>query len=99
MTYALLTDNSVQWFSFLVCISETGEAIEYYSIPSGMSNKYLNNLFSRGMYYSDLPLQIPGISVDRFYGNNCSEYEFGRVRKMIELYTQVKEYERLGKLE
>jgi len=99
MTYALLTDNSVQWFSFLVAISETGEAVEHYSIPNSMSNKYLSNLFNRGMHYSDLPLTIPGISVDRFYGNNCSEYEFGRVRKMIELYPQVQEYERLGRLE
>ena len=99
MTYALLTDNSVQWFSFLACISETGEALEWYQLPNSMNNKYLSNLFNRGMNFNDLVLQMPGVSVDRFYGNYCSEYEFGRVRKMIELYPQVQEYERLGKLE
>ena len=99
MKYVLLTDNSVQWFGYIACIAETGEAIEWYRLDSKISNDYISNLYKRGISFSNLHLVIPGEPCERFYGNEISEYEFMRVRKMIDLFPQVEEYNRLGKLE
>ena len=99
MKYALLTDNSVQWFSYAVQVSVTGEALDYIELDSGMSNPFLSNLFNRELSFSNMRLVIPGHSVCTWYGNWISEYEFFRIKKMIELYKSVKEYERLGRLE
>ena len=99
MKYLLVTDNSVQWFTYLVCVAETGEVLEEYSVPTCFNNAYINNLYNRGVYPHDIELNIRGCSVNRFCGNNISEYEYQRVRRMLELFPQVKEYERLGQLE
>lgn len=99
MKYALITDNSVQWFSYVVSICETGECCLAYQIITSLRNDYLNNLFDRELNFSDLRLVIPGQSCDTWCGNWISKYEFERVVKMILLYGHVQEYERLGKLE
>jgi hypothetical protein len=98
MKYALITDNSVQWFHYLVCISDTGEAIEWYDLDIKIKNNYLSNLYNRGVNFDNLYLVLPGQVNHHFYGNWISEYEFQRVRKMIELFPSVQEYEKIGKL-
>lgn len=99
MKCALITDNIVQWFHYIVCLADTGEAIEWYKLDVGISNDYLSNIYNRGVNFSDLFVVLPGEGSDRFYGSWISEYEFRRIREMIKLYPSVVEYERLGKLE
>lgn len=99
MKYALLTDNSVQWFTYLVEILNTGEAANYHQINNSLNNEYLSNLFNRQINFNNLRLVIPGQSCDTWYGNWISQYEYDRIRKMILLFPSVEEYYRLGKLE
>ena len=41
--YALITDNSLQWFSFIIALSESDDILESYHIDSKMNNEYLTN--------------------------------------------------------
>ena len=99
MKYALLTDNSVQWFTFLVSIQDTGEVVGHYQLDTAIKNDYLSNLFARELSFTNLRLAIPGTSVDNFYGIWLSSYDFDRIEQMILLWPNVCEYNRLGKLE
>jgi hypothetical protein len=99
MKHALITDGSVQWFTYLVSVAETGECIFYESIPSQMSNDFLSNIFSRPLSFSNLRLIVGSHGLDTWYGNWISEYDFKRIKKMTEIYPQVLEYQRLGAIE
>ncbi len=100
MKYALLTDNSVQWFTYLVSIHETGECDEYYYyLDNSIKNDYLTNCFNRELSFNNLRLMVPSAAVDTFYGTWISKYDFERIRRMIQLYPSVLEYNKLGKLE
>lgn len=99
MRHALLTDNSVQWFSYVVEISDTGEATNYHFIDSSLNNAYLGNLYDRGANFDNLRLIIPEQTCDTWRGNYISKYEYDRIVKMVKLFPNVKEYHRLGQLE
>lgn len=99
MKYALITDNNVGWFSYLVSICETGEVSESFNLENGIRNEYLSNLFSREPSFSNLRIMIPNNSLDTFCGVFISKYDFDRIKKLIGLYPSVLEYNRLGKLE
>ncbi len=99
MKYALLTDNSVQWFGFLVSISEEGKCYDYHPVSTGIKCDYLSSIYSRPLNFTDLELDIPSQPVNKFYGIYISEYEFNRLVKIIRLYPETLEYERLGRLE
>ena len=99
MKFAILTDSSMQWFSYIVCISNSGEAIEWYKLDNKISNDYLSSILSRGTNFNNLILVIPGETCNVFYGTWISEYEFRRIRRMIELYPSVEEYYKWARLE
>jgi hypothetical protein len=99
MKYALLTDNSVGWFSYLALIQDSGECFQYFDLPSGLNNEYLSNLFNREPSFFNLKVIMRGAPIDTFGGVFISEYELNRIKKMIELYPGVLEYNRLGRLE
>lgn len=99
MKYALLTDNSVQWFTDIVSILDTGEVNDYKELDTEISNEYLSNIFNKELSFTSLKLTIPGQSLDTWYGTWISEYDFKRIARMIELFPAVKEYYRLGKIE
>ena len=96
--YALITDNSLQWFSFIIALSESDDILESYHIDSKMNNEYLTNLFNRQTSFFSKMLTLPTHQTDWYSGIWISEYDFLRVRKMTELWPALEEYERLGKL-
>lgn len=102
MKYALITDNSVQWFSYLVKITDDGRLYEKILIPNNLNNDFMGNLCKRGLCFVNFKFTndvLPSEMTGTWYGNFISEYEFNRVKKMLDLYPMVKEFERLGKLE
>lgn len=94
-----MTDNNVGWFTCLVSIFETGEVVETLEIPSGLTNEYMSNLFNREPSFLNSTFVIPNSSLDTFTGIFISKYDFDRIKKLVELYPNVLEYNRLGKLE
>lgn len=100
MKYALITDNCTQWFSYIVSIFDTGETVETYEVPSKLTNEFLLNLYKREQSFSGLNIRIPNEPASFCWaGSWISGYEFQRVKKMIQLWPAVQEFERLGKLE
>lgn len=100
MKYALLIDNSVQWFTYLVALSETGECVGHHSVPNNLHNDYLANFWSVPVTFNNLRLSIPNYgSSETWCGYWISEYDYSRLKRLIELHPQVEEYQRLGKLE
>ncbi len=97
MKYALITDNSVQWFSYVVSIFDTGEVAEYHNLPNDLNNEFISNI-NRPTFGIN-PLVIPGESNNSWTGMWLSKYEFDRIKKMITLYPSFKEYIRLGELQ
>ncbi len=98
MKYAFLSDNSVQWFTFIVKLNDENGPLEHFSLDSGIRNEYLFNIYSREPSFSNLRVRIPGACVETFTGYWLSPYEFNRIKRMVELFPVYREYLDLGKL-
>lgn len=101
--YSLIIDNSTQWFSYLIKYVECDPMIKQYHIQenylldSDMEryNQFISNIYSRPFSFNNVRFDIPGDSNQTFNGIHISEKEFNRVKKMIDLWPKVVEYNKL----
>ena len=97
MKYAIISDTSVQWFTYIVSIAETGEVLEEYQLEGRIRGEFIDNLVDRECSFRALELRLLTNSETRWYGNWISKKEFERLHKIIQLYPGVIEYNRLLK--
>jgi len=98
MKYAIISDTSVQWFSYLISLNDKDETVEKIQISFDItrSSEYVQNFYNRHPSFQNLKLMGDG---EIYAGVWLSEYEYNRVSKILELHPYVQEYTRLGEME
>lgn len=88
--YFLLVDQSTQWFCRLVAIPDDTPEKQWNEVPSQMRGDFLSNIYAREMWPKTLEL-----GSESWGGWNISRQEYERIRRMIELWPAVQEYQKL----
>lgn len=89
MKYFLVIDQSTQWFSRLVVTFDEKET-QWKEVPSEMRGDFLNSIYQREMWPQ--PIEMSGQS---WGGWNIGLTEYVRIKRMIELWPAVQEYQKL----
>lgn len=99
MKYFLLTDNSVQWFTYLISCKESdkNKAIDIYEIEKTIDNSFLRNIFRRDPNYYNIEIENVG-PCKSFTAWSISEFDFRRIQDMISLFPYHKKFLELGEL-
>ena len=102
--YSLIIDNSVQWFSYLIKHEEINgyakicNVIESKQLPDIDDTEVISDIWSRPFSFTSV--HFNGINSDgsqSYNGIYISEREFGRIKRLIELYPYVTEFRKLSK--
>lgn len=98
--YALIIDDSVQWFAYIVKYSGD-KVFEFHSIPVQLENNnpFMSNIYSRTFSIHGKKFNLSGQCCDRFNGIIISPKEFERIAKMINLWDSYVELEKLKQYE
>jgi hypothetical protein len=99
--YALIIDVSTQWFAYLVKYKNTNghkEELLYHHIPSRLDrdNPFIGNIYRRKLSFS---YERFDIDHQEYYGWHLSDLEYNKIKRMIDIYPTVMEFERLKKYE
>ena len=99
--YALIVDVSTQWFAYIVEYKDTKfgkEEISYHQIPNGMDNNnpFLDNIYSRKLSFL---YERFNISSQDYFGWHLSPLEYNRIKRMIDIWPRVLEFEKLKSYE
>lgn len=102
--YSLIADNSIRWFTYLIKHTDCEqykdkiEVIESYEFPNMDSEcEILKDIWSRPTSFSNTRFDIKGQRLQSYNGIYVSEREFGRIKRLIELYPSVVEFRKLGR--
>lgn len=108
LTHALIIDNSTQWFAYIISYLDTrnqdknGKTTikESYHLSSEIENHnpFVMNIYNRQYSFGNEKFDIFGVGISSYYGYYLSEYDFNRIKRMIEIYPVVCEFNRLKQL-
>lgn len=104
MNYALIIDESVQWFAYLVKYKEgldnIPEVMEHFSLPCRIedNNDFINNVYAREISFTNKYFKFVE-HFDNFGGWYLSPREYNRIKRMIEIWPIVVEFNNLKRYE
>ena len=91
--YYFIIDNGFQCFSEIAALGyETDNLLEHHHVDNKIQGKVLTNIFHRELAFRCKHIALRN---DTYYGWSISEFEFTHIKKLIELFTKVEEYNKL----
>lgn len=108
LNHALIIDNNTQWFAYIVSYLDTRNQLkdgkitikESYILSTDIENHnpFILNIYARQYSFSNEKFDIFGAGVNSYYGYYLSEHDYNKIRRMIQIYPMVCEFNRLKEL-
>lgn len=90
LKHYLAVENGCQWETIIVTANDKDEEISLFDVDLGINGSFLHSICSRELHFTHKCFRN-----DWYYGWTISEYEFKRIKELIDLYPCVVRYNKL----